>query len=54
MPSIDTVSRFAPVHKVGMRITDGSSVAPKKLRLSSLYLHSLNTELSYTNKNSEG
>jgi hypothetical protein len=54
MPSIDTLGGFAPVHKVGMRITDGSSVAPRKRQLSSLYLHSLNTELSYTNKNTEG
>ncbi len=54
MPGVDALGGFAPVHKVGMRITDGSSVAPRKLRLSSLDLHSLNTELSYTNKNSEG
>ncbi len=54
MPDIDALGGFAPVYKVGMRITDGSSVATRKPRLSSLYLHSLNTELSYTNKNTEG
>jgi hypothetical protein len=54
MPDIDALGGFASGHKVGMRITDGSSVAPRKRQLSSLYLHGLNTELSYTNKNTEG
>ncbi len=50
MPGIDALGGFAPVHKVGMRITDGSSVATRKRQFSSLYFHTLNTELSYTNE----